>query len=239
MSDGDDDRRPCAPATSSLYVESTGAGHPIVFVHEFASDHREWEPQVRWFSRSYRCITYNARGYPPSDVPDDPEQYGWELAVADLLAVLDGLDDPRRPPRRAEHGRVRRAAVRAGSTPSGSAPSSPRRPGRARARPSARRGRPSPRRSPRASSPGAWTAMADEIGNGADAHPAAAQEPAGVAGVHGPPRASTRRAGWPTRWPATRRCGRRCTTSRSVRGDDDAGAARRSATRTRRAWRRT
>jgi pimeloyl-ACP methyl ester carboxylesterase len=77
-----------------LYVESTGEGYPIVFVHEFASDHREWEPQVRWFSRSYRCITYNARGYPPSDVPEDAEQYGWEFAVADLLAVLDGLDLP-------------------------------------------------------------------------------------------------------------------------------------------------
>lgn len=77
-----------------LYVETTGGGRPIVFVHEFASDHREWEPQVRWFSRSHRCITYNARGYPPSDVPDDPEQYGWEHAVADLLAVLDGLDIP-------------------------------------------------------------------------------------------------------------------------------------------------
>ena len=78
----------------SLYVETTGEGYPIVFVHEFASDHREWEPQVRWFSRSYRCVTYNARGYPPSDVPEDPEQYGWEFAVADLLAVLDGLDIP-------------------------------------------------------------------------------------------------------------------------------------------------
>jgi pimeloyl-ACP methyl ester carboxylesterase len=77
-----------------LYVESTGSGHPIVFVHEFASDHREWEPQVRWFSREYRCVTYNARGYPPSDVPEDPAQYGWEAAVADLLAVLDGLDLP-------------------------------------------------------------------------------------------------------------------------------------------------
>jgi pimeloyl-ACP methyl ester carboxylesterase len=77
-----------------LYVQSTGEGHPIVFVHEFASDHREWEPQVRWFSRSYRCVTYNARGYPPSDVPADPDQYGWEPAVADLLAVLDGLDVP-------------------------------------------------------------------------------------------------------------------------------------------------
>jgi pimeloyl-ACP methyl ester carboxylesterase len=78
----------------NLYVEESGEGYPIVFVHEFASDHREWEPQVRWFSRSYRCITYNARGYPPSDVPEDADQYGWEFAVADLLAVLDGLDLP-------------------------------------------------------------------------------------------------------------------------------------------------
>ena len=76
----------------NLYVETSGEGYPIVFVHEFASDHREWEPQVRWFSRSYRCVTYNARGYPPSDVPEEPEQYGWEFAVSDLLAVLDGLD---------------------------------------------------------------------------------------------------------------------------------------------------
>jgi pimeloyl-ACP methyl ester carboxylesterase len=74
-----------------LYVEECSDGYPIVFVHEFASDHREWEPQVRWFSRAYRCITYNARGYPPSDVPEDRERYGWEWAVADLLAVLDGL----------------------------------------------------------------------------------------------------------------------------------------------------
>ena len=75
----------------NLHVEETGSGYPIVFVHEFGSDCREWEQQVRWFSRAYRCITYNARGYPPSDVPEDRDQYGWELAVADLLAVLDGL----------------------------------------------------------------------------------------------------------------------------------------------------
>jgi len=75
----------------NLYVEQTGTGYPIVFVHEFGSDSREWEPQVRWFSRAYRCITYNARGYPPSDVPEDRDRYGWEFAVADLLAVLDGL----------------------------------------------------------------------------------------------------------------------------------------------------
>jgi pimeloyl-ACP methyl ester carboxylesterase len=75
-----------------LYAEETGSGFPIVFVHEFGSDYREWETQVRCFSRSYRCITYNARGYPPSDVPDDPGQYGWELAVADIAAVMRSFD---------------------------------------------------------------------------------------------------------------------------------------------------
>jgi pimeloyl-ACP methyl ester carboxylesterase len=78
--------------STRLHVECTGVGSPIVFVHEFGSDLREWEDQVRWFSRSHLCITYNARGYPPSDVPEEADAYGWEFAVADLLAVLDGLE---------------------------------------------------------------------------------------------------------------------------------------------------
>ena len=52
-----------------LYYEEAGSGTPIVFVHEFAGDHRSWEPQVRYFSRRYRCIAFNARGWPPSEVP--------------------------------------------------------------------------------------------------------------------------------------------------------------------------
>src|SRR3954454_10050710 len=74
-----------------LYVEETGAGFPVLFVHEFAGDHRSWEPQVRALSRRYRCIAYSARGYPPSDVPQDQEAYSQARAVADALAVLDGL----------------------------------------------------------------------------------------------------------------------------------------------------
>ena len=54
-----------------LYSEDTGAGFPVIFVHEFAGDCRSWEPQVRNFSRRYRCIAFNARGFPPSDVPSD------------------------------------------------------------------------------------------------------------------------------------------------------------------------
>jgi pimeloyl-ACP methyl ester carboxylesterase len=75
-----------------LYVEEAGDGPPVVFVHEFAGDHRSWEPQVRALSRRYRCVVYSARGYPPSDVPDDEAAYSQARAVADLVAVLDGLD---------------------------------------------------------------------------------------------------------------------------------------------------
>src|SRR5262249_39803268 len=74
-----------------LFVEETGAGHPIVFVHEYGSDHREWETQVRFFSRAYHCITYNARGYPPSDVPSEASAYGWEQSRDDIAAVMRAL----------------------------------------------------------------------------------------------------------------------------------------------------
>ncbi len=78
-------------AGARLYVEEHGDGYPIIFLHEFGSDLRQWEDQVRYFARSYRCIAYNARGYPPSDVPQDPAAYGWERSVDDLTAVMDGL----------------------------------------------------------------------------------------------------------------------------------------------------
>lgn len=74
-----------------LYYEEAGEGLPIVFVHEFAGDWRSWEPQLRHFSRRYRCITYSARGFPPSDVPENPARYSQDRARDDILAVMDGL----------------------------------------------------------------------------------------------------------------------------------------------------
>ncbi len=60
-------------------------------MHEFAGDWRTWEPQLRHFSRRYRCIAYNARGYPPSDVPADVERYSQQRARDDILGVFDAL----------------------------------------------------------------------------------------------------------------------------------------------------
>jgi len=75
----------------ALYAQSTGTGQALLFIHEFAGDHRSWEPQVRFFCPGYRCVTYAARGYPPSAVPENPEAYSQQRAVADAVAVLDGL----------------------------------------------------------------------------------------------------------------------------------------------------
>lgn len=73
-----------------LHFEEAGSGTPIVFVHEFGGDHRSWEPQMRYFSRRHRCVTYAARGYPPSDVPAEVREYTQARAAADIAAVMDG-----------------------------------------------------------------------------------------------------------------------------------------------------
>ena len=74
-----------------LYYEETGSGVPVLFVHEFAGDLRSWEPQLRHFGQRHRAIAYNARGYPPSDVPPDPASYSQDRAADDAAAVLDHL----------------------------------------------------------------------------------------------------------------------------------------------------
>lgn len=80
---------PTAPVNGiNLYYESSGSGYPLLFCHEFAGDYRSWEPQVRYFSRRYRCITYNARGYPPSDVPQDVSAYSQMQAMEDIAGLM-------------------------------------------------------------------------------------------------------------------------------------------------------
>ena len=78
-----------------LYFEEAGEGTPIIFLHEFAADHTNWEPQMRYFSRGHRCIAYSARGYLPSDVLPSAEAYTCEHFYTDALTVLDHLDIPR------------------------------------------------------------------------------------------------------------------------------------------------
>jgi pimeloyl-ACP methyl ester carboxylesterase len=75
-----------------LYYEETGAGTPVIFVHEFAGDHRAWETQMRHFGQRYRAIAFAARGYPPSDVPSDVAKYSQTRAADDIASILDHLN---------------------------------------------------------------------------------------------------------------------------------------------------
>ena len=86
-----------------LFYEEAGSGTPIVFVHEYAGDARSWEPQLRFFARRYRCIAFNARGYPPSQVPTEQAKYSQDRATDDIAAQMP---QPSRARRAA--GRVRR-----------------------------------------------------------------------------------------------------------------------------------
>jgi pimeloyl-ACP methyl ester carboxylesterase len=74
-----------------LYAESHGDGVPIVFVHELAGSCRSFDPQVAVWKDRWRCIAFNARGYPPSAVPAGVESYSQDMAASDIGAVLDGL----------------------------------------------------------------------------------------------------------------------------------------------------
>lgn len=83
---------PYAPSEGArLWYLEAGTGQPVLFIHEFGADHRDWDDQLRFFARGFRCIAYAARGYPPSDVPEDPKLYGQDFAVADAVAVLRHL----------------------------------------------------------------------------------------------------------------------------------------------------
>ena len=75
-----------------LYYEVTGSGVPVVFVHEFAGEHTSWTNQVEYFSKKFQVITFNARGYPPSDVPESEKSYSQDIAVQDILSILDELN---------------------------------------------------------------------------------------------------------------------------------------------------
>ena len=81
----------CDADGARLYYEEAGSGTPIIFVHEFSGDLWSWEKQIQHFSRRYRCVAFNARGYPPSDVPKTLSRYSHRHAVNDIAAVMRHL----------------------------------------------------------------------------------------------------------------------------------------------------
>ena len=75
-----------------LFYESAGSGTPIIFVHEFGGSHWSWEPQLNFFARRHRCITFAARGYSPSDIPEPVDAYSQGRAADDIADQHAGED---------------------------------------------------------------------------------------------------------------------------------------------------
>ena len=75
----------------ALHFEESGKGTPVLFVHEYGGSCRSFDAQVAAFRTRYRCVVFNARGYPPSGVPASVDAYSQDHAVADIGAVMDGL----------------------------------------------------------------------------------------------------------------------------------------------------
>lgn len=74
-----------------LCYEERGTGTPVLFVHEFGGSCRSFDAQVEVFRAHHHCISFNARGYPPSGVPPSVEDYSQDKAVSDIGVVLDRL----------------------------------------------------------------------------------------------------------------------------------------------------
>ncbi len=81
---------PYAPVNGiDLYYTDHGAGVPMVFAHGVGGNHASWHDQVACFSRWYRVITFDHRGFGNSrDLPDSP---GRSAFVDDLTGLLDHL----------------------------------------------------------------------------------------------------------------------------------------------------
>jgi pimeloyl-ACP methyl ester carboxylesterase len=76
---------------TKIYSEESGKGTPVLFVHEYGGSCRSFDAQVAAFRGRFRCVVFNARGYPPSEVPASVDSYSQDHAVADIAAVMDGM----------------------------------------------------------------------------------------------------------------------------------------------------
>src|SRR5215469_5427157 len=69
-----------------LYYESAGTGHALVLIHGGQMDSRMWDEQFALFSKSYRVIRYDFRGFGKSPAATAP--FAGEDDLAALLKFL-------------------------------------------------------------------------------------------------------------------------------------------------------
>lgn len=73
----------------NLCYKVSGQGQPLILIIGFASAQNLWYSQVRAFSRYYRVITFDNRGFGKSDKPPGP--YTTKMLAEDTIALMDSL----------------------------------------------------------------------------------------------------------------------------------------------------
>jgi pimeloyl-ACP methyl ester carboxylesterase len=71
---------------TKIYYEVAGAGHPLVLIHGGQMDSRMWDDQFHLFSKTYRVVRFDVRGYGKS--PASKNVYASEDDLAALLKFL-------------------------------------------------------------------------------------------------------------------------------------------------------
>uniref|UniRef100_A0A9E7ZTP4 Alpha/beta hydrolase n=1 Tax=Bosea sp. NBC_00436 TaxID=2969620 RepID=A0A9E7ZTP4_9HYPH len=72
---------------SKLYYEVHGEGHPVFFIHGGGGNTIAWFQQVPFFSRKYKAITVDLRGFKNSPCP--PELSHPRFYRSDMLAIME------------------------------------------------------------------------------------------------------------------------------------------------------
>ena len=72
--------------SASIYYETAGSGQPIVFIHAGVADSRQWDREFTHFSKSFKVIRYDMRGFGNSDPCDGEFSH-----LNDLVKLLEHL----------------------------------------------------------------------------------------------------------------------------------------------------
>ena len=80
---------------NNIKVEETGKGSPLLLIHGLGMSHKLWRRQVPAFSKYYRTITVDLRGFGESSKPSAPGSYEVSVLAEDLVSLMETLEIPR------------------------------------------------------------------------------------------------------------------------------------------------
>ena len=77
------------------FTDSGGPGTPVLLLHAFPLNSKQWDGQIESLSERFRFIAPDLQGFGGSTAPDDESTYSMDSFADDAAAVLDelGLDD--------------------------------------------------------------------------------------------------------------------------------------------------